>query len=76
MSYACRTWGKAVGAFGPTQGAVNGGGIDLSDTTFDLPGEDAGFGDEHSAQFSFRIQQLQSFYTRLLQSLDVTFNHL
>lgn len=71
MAYACRTWGKAVGAWGTTQGAVNGGAVNMKDTAFGSP---RGFDTEHSAEFNRRIQQLQPFYDRLLDELEVKRN--
>jgi len=72
-TYACRTWGKAAGADGRTAGAVNAAtSVNLGDSGFQLPGEQfSGFGDEHSGQFTGRIQNLKSFYDTLILSLDV-----
>jgi hypothetical protein len=72
MPFACRTWGKAVGAFERTAGSIQGS-VNLGSSDYQLPGEDSGFGDEHSAEFNFSIQPLQPFYATLLQSLDVDF---
>ena len=69
MSYACRTWGKAVGAWGATDGSINlPDSIDLSNPTFT---GSSGFNTEHSAEFERRIQQLKPFYNTLINSLDV-----
>ena len=70
MPYACRTWGKAAGAEGRTQGSIDAA-IDLSSASYNLPGESSGFGDEHSAQFEARIQQLKSFYDQILNRFDI-----
>ena len=43
--------------------------IDLSSSAYQLPGENSGFGDEHSGQFNARIQHLQPFYDRLINTL-------
>ncbi len=74
MAFACRTWGKAAGAWGATRGSISNS-LNLSDPAFDLPGEESGFGDEHSAEFDFRIQQLGHFYDALLDELEVQRNH-
>ena len=66
MPYACRTWGKAVGAFGDTEGSIKDGSVNLSSGTFDLPGENSGFGDEHSGEFNASIQRLKPFYDTLM----------
>lgn len=72
-TYACRTWGKAAGAEFRTQGAIAAANrVDLSSPTFALPGEtEPGFGDEHSGQFTARIQQLKPFYDELMSRLDI-----
>ena len=77
VSFACRTWGKAVGAEEQTEGAIPPANrINLGGPSFQLPTESpgSGFGDEHSGQFNSDIQQLKQFYDQLLQSLDVDFN--
>ena len=77
VSFACRTWGKAVGAEEQTEGAIPPANrITLGGPSFQLPTESpgSGFGDEHSGQFNSDIQQLKQFYDQLLQSLDVDFN--
>jgi len=72
MAFACRTWGKAVGAWGTTEGVIHPGNkVDLSDPL--VGGGDKGFDQEHSAEFDRRIQVLKPFYDRLLQTLDVNF---
>jgi hypothetical protein len=75
-SYACRTWGKAAGAELRTQGAIESANrVDLSAPTFALPGEtEPGFGDEHSGQFTARIQQLKPFYDALMNEFKLTPN--
>ena len=80
MPFACQTWGKAVGAFGPTQTTVGthgaiGDSVDLSSSTFDLPGEDNGFGDEHSGEFNASIQPLKPFYDTLMAELELESNN-
>jgi len=72
-TFACRTWGKAAGADGRTQGAISEAGrVDLSGPEFALPGEtEPGFGDEHSGQFTARIQQLKPFYDELMFKLNI-----
>jgi hypothetical protein len=70
MPYACRTWGKAAGAFEATRGSI-AGTVNLQSSTFGSPN---GFDTEHSAEFTWRIQQLKAFYDQLLQTLDVDFN--
>ena len=65
VSFACRTWGKAVGAEERTEGAIpSANRVNLGGADFQLPTESpgAGFGDEHSGQFNFNIQQLKPFY--------------
>src|SRR6267154_1609760 len=68
MAFACRTWGKAVGAWGATEGAIHPGNkVDLSNP---LVGAGAkGFDNEHSAEFDRRIQVLKPFYDVLLDKL-------
>ncbi|MEI6033433.1 MAG: hypothetical protein WCS65_04010, partial [Verrucomicrobiae bacterium] len=75
-SFACRTWGKAAGADGRTQGSISEAGrVDLSGPTFALPGEtEPGFGDEHSGQFTVRIQSLKTFYDTLMDELQLPRN--
>jgi hypothetical protein len=73
MPYACRTWGKAVGAEARTQGSIDAS-IDLSSPSYNLPGENSGFGDEHSGQFNFRMQQLRPFYDELLRNFGIDRN--
>ena len=72
-SYACRTWGKAAGADGRTEGSVRSANrVNLGNSGFQLPGEQfSGFGDEHSGQFTARIQQLKPFYDELMRRLDI-----
>jgi probable HAF family extracellular repeat protein len=70
MSFACGTWGKAVGAWGTTEGIVTDS-VNLADPVYDLPGEESGFGDEHSGQFNSHIQQLTVFYNVLLDQLQI-----
>jgi len=75
MPFACRTWGKAVGAEQKADGSIDSK-EDLSQPKYALQGEQLpGFGDEHSGQFGAHIQELKPFYDRLLQALDVGFNN-
>ena len=63
VSLACRTWGKAVGAEAQTEGAIpSANRVNVGDPSFQLPTESpgSGFGDEHSGQFNFTIQQLKA----------------
>lgn len=73
MSFACRTWSKAAGADGRTQGAIEEEKrVDLSEPQYQLPGEQlSGFGDEHSGQFKARIQNLKLFYDELMFRLNI-----
>lgn len=72
MAFACNTWGKAAGAWGATRGKLAGAGVDLSDTAYQLAGEQrSGFGDEHSGQFNANIQSLKQFYDTLMRRLDI-----
>jgi hypothetical protein len=66
--YACRTWAKAVGAEPRTVGPFSKE-INLSSQTFS-PGRTGGFSKEHSAEFGYDIQALNSFYTELLSQLN------
>jgi hypothetical protein len=69
MPFACRTWGKAAGAFGSTRGSINASAsVNLSSSDYNLPGKSSGFGDEHSGQFDFNIQPLTQFYDKVLRS--------
>lgn len=77
MPYACRTWGKAVGAWGPvgnepgTQGAIDAS-VNLGESAFQLPNQTkSGFGEAHSGEFDARIQNLKPFYNTLMLRLDV-----
>ncbi|MFL6585026.1 MAG: hypothetical protein ACJ8KU_10980 [Chthoniobacterales bacterium] len=71
MSFACRSWGKAVGAWGLTQGAITGGAVDMASSAF---GDANGFDTEHNAEFDRRPQQTNGFYKRLLDELGVPRN--
>lgn len=74
MSYACKTWGKAAGAWLPTAGAINTNTtVNLGLSTYQLPGEsqNSGFGDEHSGQFNASIQSLKPFYDTLIERLEI-----
>jgi hypothetical protein len=74
MPFACRTWGKAQGAQNSAEGSISVN-VDLSNPVFAIPGEsDPGFGDEHSGQFNASIQNLKSFYDRLLDEFAVARN--
>ena len=65
MSYACRTWGKALGAWGQTEGAIR------PDQTVSLASGLFDFRDDHNAQFGKRIQQLTNFTNTLLDELAI-----
>lgn len=70
---------RILGAFGPTQTTVGTHGaiddsIDLSASTFDIPGQDSGFGDEHSGEFNASIQPLKPFYDTLMDELELERN--
>ena len=73
MSYACSTWGKAVGAQNIARGALTpANNVDLSGASFALPGESfSGFGDEHSGQFNANIQFLKLFYDTLINKFEI-----
>jgi len=73
MSYACSTWGKAVGAQNIAQGALTpANNVDLSSASFALPGESfSGFGDEHSGQFKANIHYLKPFYDALINKFEI-----
>jgi hypothetical protein len=75
VSFACRTWAKAVGAESRTRGSVTSD-VDLGDASFHLPGEDpgSGFGNQHSGQFEANIQNLKPFYDALLDELEIPRN--
>jgi hypothetical protein len=73
MPYACRTWGKVVGAEERTEGSIDDS-VDLSSSNYNLPGESSGFGDEHSGEFNARIQQLKPFYDAMLDSFGLDAN--
>lgn len=72
--YACRTWAKAVGAEGRTRGKLEGEGVNLGSESFSPSGRTDGFGQEHSAEFNFSIQNLEAFYRELLRQLDIDQN--
>jgi hypothetical protein len=74
MPYACRTWVKAAGAEGRTRGSIGGSPINLSESIYSKPGSNTGFGKEHSAQFSRRIQHLKPFYFSLMDMLGIPQN--
>jgi hypothetical protein len=71
-AYACRTWGKAVGAERRTAGAISNQ-VDLSASAFSPSGA-GGFSKEHSAEFDFAIQKLEAFYGELLRQLNISQN--
>lgn len=74
MPFACRTWGKALGAQNSALGSVNAY-VSLEDPAFQLPGESLpGFGDEHSGEFNADVQDLKAFYNRLLETFNLTPN--
>ena len=64
MPFACRPWGKAVGAEGKTNGKIRSK-VNLDESTFL-------FDKEHSAQFEFTNQATNRFYQRLLLELNLT----
>ena len=74
-AFACRTWGKAVGAESRTSGPIGGPnkGVNMSSNTYS-PGGQGGFQDEHSAEFNRDIQKLQAFYIELLIKLKIQQN--
>ena len=72
MAFACRTWGKAAGAWERIEGAVNGGAVNMKSSIFGNPN---GFDNEHSAEFNRHIQQLTPFYNALLDRLEVNRNN-
>ena len=77
VSLACRTWSKAVGAEARTEGAIpSANKVNVGNPTFQLPTESpgSGFGDEHSGQFNFTIQQLKPFYDTLMDELELPRN--
>ena len=65
MPYADQSWSKVIGADSRTAGAVRAS-VDLN-ASF-------GFGDEHSAEFNRKIQQLKPFYDTLMDKLRVDRN--
>lgn len=79
MPYACRTWGKAVGAWGPADGNPETGtrgsidaSVNLGESAFQLPDQTkSGFGEAHSGEFDARIQKLKLFYDTLMRRLDI-----
>ncbi len=74
MPYACRSWGKTVGAEANTQGRINSF-VNLGTPTYQLSGEEfPGFGDKHSGQFNASIQQLKPFYNELLRNFGINRN--
>lgn len=81
MPFACRTWGKAVGAWGPvdtspgTQGSIDSS-ENLGKDIYQLQNQTkTGFGEDHSGQFTARIQELKPFYNILLDKLQVKRNN-
>lgn len=73
MPYADQSWGKVVGAEARTAGAIKNN-VDLSSSIYSISGDTKGFNDDHSAEFNRNIQQLQPFYTTLLDKLAVPQN--
>lgn len=71
MSYACSTWGKALGARGGVMGRIDNE-VDLSHNLYRLPGKENGFGDQHSGQFNFCVQDLTPFYNVLLDTFRIS----
>ena len=76
MPFACRTWGKAVGAWGATDGAINlPSSANLQSSAFQLPNQaKTGFGEDHSGEFNAQIQVLKPFYDELLRSFGIARN--
>lgn len=72
MSYAAASWSRAVGTR-ITAGAIDSN-ISLTHSTYQLPGENSGFGDVHSGQFHFPIQNLKAFYDSLLLTFGLPRN--
>ena len=72
MAYACRTWGKAAGTWGATEGSINS----VNSVNLRLPafGNPNGFDTEHSAEFNRSCQQLKPFYDQLLDKLRIDRN--
>lgn len=66
MSYIAQSPMKAVGAEGRTGGAI--------DSSVDMFGAPYSFGDVHSAQFEFRLQQTVPFYNRLMTAFQLVPN--
>ena len=58
-------WGKALGAFGETDGVIKAK-VNLKAATF---GGDSGFDKQHSAEFERNCQSLVSFYDEILVQL-------
>ncbi len=65
MPYADQSWSKAAGGDAGTGGAISS---NINSTTT------YGFGNTHSAEFVFDIQQLKAFYNQLLITFTVTPN--
>lgn len=70
MPFACRTWGKAAGAWGNTAGVLTAT-VNLNSDTYHLPGQEHGFGDQHSGEFDATIQHLTQFYSTILDSFAI-----
>jgi hypothetical protein len=66
MPFADQSWSKVAGAEARTAGVLNNVSVDLN--------AEFSFGDNHSAEFEESIQQLQLFYSRLLDRLVIPHN--
>jgi len=69
MAYVAKSPTKTVGAEGRTRGAIDKG-VNLRSNNYSLPGDINGFKDEHSAEFTRNIQELQAFYRTLMNQLS------
>jgi len=77
LAHASSTWGKALGAQNVAQGAIDPSrSVALNTPAFQLSDQppSQGFFDQHSGQFNARIQELKSFYDRLLDEFVVPRN--
>jgi alpha-tubulin suppressor-like RCC1 family protein len=70
MPYACRSWGKALGAWGSTEGAIlRTNAVDLDQGLFS-----GGFDTNHNAEFGLNSQQLWDFNTTLMDEAGIPHN--
>jgi hypothetical protein len=72
LAHACSSWSKAQGAQDVALGAISTN-VALNSTRFQLPDQPAfqGFFDQHSGQFTARIQNLKAFYNELLDQFGL-----